>query len=105
MLSLGAVFVFTGCSNKIVLSKDTWQGIYYPEGCLTCVENYAYSPVFDNFDDCKTWALNKKSDAYDKVVCNKNCEYSEEYKAEICEDVVRNWQASMESVTFENYKE
>lgn len=91
--------------SEIVRSDQvtiTWQGIVYPHGCLTCDINTIYSPVFDNFDDCKTWALNKKSFADDKISCGKNCQ-NPEYGGQICEEVVRNWLVTPESFTFDNY--
>lgn len=101
-----AVFLLSGCSNKASLKKTTWQGTYYPEGCLTCEKDYVYSPIFDNFKDCKTWVLNKKSSSKDRVTCNKNCKNPDEYGMQNCEEVIRNWEAFPgASVTFENYNE
>ena len=99
------IIVLSGCSNKLSLSKTTWQGTYYPNGCLTCEEDYVYSQTFDNFNDCKTWALNKKSNSSDKVTCDKNCKNPDEYGMQTCEEVIRNWKSTPVSVTFEEYQE
>lgn len=99
------VVTLSGCSNKVSLKKTTWQGVYYPNGCLTCEESYVYSPIFDNFDDCKTWALNKKSNSDDKVTCSKNCKNPDEYGMQTCEETIRNWKATPVSITFEEYQE
>lgn len=99
------IVILSGCQSSII-NKTTWQGTYYPGGCLTCEKDYVYSPTFDNFEDCKTWALNKKSDPDDKITCNKNCKNPDEYGMQKCEEVIRNWEAFPgASVTFENYKE
>lgn len=105
LLFLSAI-ALSGCSDKNLLKKNTWQGTYYPGGCLTCESDYVYSPTFDNFEDCKTWTLNKKSSSEDKVTCNKNCKNPDEYGMQTCEEVIRNWDPGLGgSVTFENYKE
>ena len=99
------IIVLSGCNNKVSLKKSTWQGTYYPGGCLTCEKDYVYSPTFDNFEDCKTWALSKKGSSEDKVTCNKNCKNPDENGMQNCQEVIRNWEAFPgTSVTFENYK-
>ena len=97
--------ILSGCSNDVSFKKTIWQGVYYPNGCLSCEENYVYSPAFDNFDDCKTWAFNKKSNSDDKVTCSKNCKNPDEYGMQSCEETIRNWKATPVSTTFEEYQE
>jgi len=92
------LIIATGCNTA-----NTWQGIYYPNG--TSDENsWVYSPVFYDYEDCKTWVLDKKSDSSDLYSCGKNC-IIDEYGLQTCEDVVRNWQPFYDSLTFDNYKE
>ncbi|MFC1810381.1 hypothetical protein ACFLZH_02680 [Patescibacteria group bacterium] len=95
----------SGCISTSSSKGNTWQGTYYPDGCLTCESDYVFSPIFDNFEDCKSWALNKKSSSLDKVTCNKNCKNPDEYGIQTCEEVVRNWKIFDDSLTFDNYKE
>jgi hypothetical protein len=71
--------VLSSCNGATSKPKNTWQGVYYPDGCLTCESDYVFSQIFDNFEDCKTWALNKKSSSEDKVTCNKNCKNPDEF--------------------------
>lgn len=100
-----SIVTLSGCTNKITLRKATWQGTYYPNGCLTCEKEYVYSPIYNNYNDCKTWALNKKSNPDDKMTCSKNCKTPDKYGMQTCEEVVRNWVVTPDSVTFDNYKE
>lgn len=69
--------------------KENWQGVYYPDGCLICEDDYIFSPVFSSKQECLNWALSKKtlrnnqSDLYE---CGKNCEWED--KLMICEETV-----------------
>ena len=104
LLLFFSMLALSGCG--ISFKKDTWQGTYYPDGCLTCESEYVYSPTCESFEACKTWALNKKSDPEDKVTCNKNCKSPRESGIQTCEEVVRNWDPGLGgSATFENYKD
>jgi hypothetical protein len=111
IIILSSIIIFSisflvGCSkDNFVVGKATWQGMLYPNGCLTCEEDYVYSPIFDNFEDCKTWALNQKSNPGDKVTCSKNCKNPDEWGMQTCEEVIRNWKPTPDSVTFEEYKD
>lgn len=56
--------------------KETWQGFYYPDGCLICEDQYIYSPRFDDRASCLAWATNLKSqrnNPSDTFECGKNC--------------------------------
>lgn len=57
--------------------KDTWLGFYYPDGCLTCQENYIFSPTFKDRASCLSWATNlrqQRNNPNDLFECGKNCE-------------------------------
>lgn len=56
--------------------KDTWQGFYYPNGCLTCTDDYIFSPVFDEKAVCLAWAedlQSQRNNPSDDFECGKNC--------------------------------
>lgn len=56
--------------------KETWQGFYYPNGCLTCTEDYIFSPIFDDKVACLAWANNlerERNNPSDDFECGKNC--------------------------------
>ncbi len=92
--------VLSGCN---IWEKPTWQSSYYD--WWTDDSNIIYWPVFNNFEWCKKWALNKKNNAYNNYVfCSKNCHDSLDWTP-ICEEVVRSWQPFLWSNTFYNYKE
>lgn len=58
------------------IRKETWLGFYYPNGCLTCEDQYIYSPQFDNRASCLAWATNLKlqrNNPSDLFECGKNC--------------------------------
>ncbi len=80
------VFLGAGCSSK----SDTWQGFYYPNGCLSCDDDYVYSPVFQDRLSCFNWAYdyqNTKGSPNDLWECGKNCEIGE-YGMNVCEETV-----------------
>lgn len=60
----------------ILFGKDEWLGFYYPNGCLTCEDQYIYSPKLDSLEDCLGWAedLNiQRNNPDDLFECGKNC--------------------------------
>jgi len=62
---------------NFLLKKDTYQGIYYPNGCLIC-DNYIVSPELKSAEDCVKWAENIKSirnNLSDTWECGKNCRW------------------------------
>ncbi len=93
-----------GC---IGTNKQSWQGTYYPDGCLDCESKYIYSPTFNNYNECKEWADSKLKSKFDKVSCGSNCSYDNNLQALNCDLVVRSWHIDMlpNSPTFVNYKE
>lgn len=89
------------------VKNHSWQGTFYPEGCLTCESKYVYSPVFNTFKDCKNWADSRVKHGEDKASCGRNCEYQGKMDLSKCDTVVRSWAIPMlpESPTFSSYKE
>lgn len=82
--------------------KETWKGAYYD--WWTEDSDIVYSRVFNNYKSCKDWAISKKSIAYrNYVYCSKNCKGSL-WNTPTCEDVVRSWQPTSISKTFDNYR-
>lgn len=67
--------------------KETWQGFYYPWELSEWTE--ISWPIFDNFQACQNWALNKYKN-WNEAYCSKNCHDSIDWTP-ICEDVVRTW--------------
>ena len=72
--------------------KETWLGFYYPNGCLTCQEDYIYSPTFKDKTSCLSWATTLKQqrgNPIDTFECGKNCKFpSTKYEAYVCEETV-----------------
>ena len=64
------------CVCLLGCAKETWQGFYYPDGCLSCTEQYIFSPRFDAHDSCIAWATDLKAqrnNPSDDFECGKNC--------------------------------
>ncbi len=60
-----------------IFKKDTWLGFYYPNGCLSCQEDYIYSPELYDKESCLAWARNlqqSRNNPTDDFECGKNCE-------------------------------
>ena len=56
--------------------KDSYLGFYYPNGCLTCQEDYIFSPKFNDRASCLSWATTLKqqrNNPSDTFECGKNC--------------------------------
>lgn len=56
--------------------KDSYLGFYYPNGCLTCQEDYIFSPKFNDRASCLFWATSLKqqrNNPNDTFECGKNC--------------------------------
>jgi len=101
---LSLVFLLAVFLSACTTSKTTWQGVYYPDGCLDCESEWVFSPTFYDFESCKEWAYNKKTSLDDKMSCAKNCQGPG--GSGPCDDpVIRNWKIFPDSVTFEEYKE
>lgn len=71
--------------------KDVWQGFYYPDGCLTCTENYIFSPTFVTLDECRDWADSTKrklgNNPNDDYECGLNCKKQGEFS--ICKETIK----------------
>lgn len=71
--------------------SDVWQGFYYPDGCLTCEENYIFSPTFTMLEECRDWADSIKiklgNNPNDQYECGLNCK-KREGGFNICEKTV-----------------
>lgn len=92
--------LLSGCNNS---NKTIWQGAYY--NWWTNDSDIEYWPIFTDYEGCKSWAISKKSDAYNNYTyCAKNCHDSVD-GTPICEEVVRTWEPLPWSNTFDNYKE
>lgn len=104
MILLVILFLMVACTK---LEKNSWQGTYYPEGCLTCDSEYVYSPVFKTFNECKSWADTKIKNGEDKASCGRGCEFEGKMDMSKCDLVVRSWFIPLvsESPTFSTYKE
>jgi len=77
------LLVGAGCQ---IIARDTWQGFYYPDGCLVC-DNYIVSPKLKSAGDCVRWAEGMKSNSNnpkDTWECGKNCRWEEGFS--ICKE-------------------
>lgn len=100
------LFLFVGLLSSCT-KKQSWQGTFYPEGCLTCDSEYVYSPSFKSFKECKSWAEAKMKNGDDKASCGRGCEYEGKMDMSKCDLVVRSWFIPLvsDSPTFSTYKE
>lgn len=75
--------------NKPNVSTEYWNGIYYPNGCLPCSEDWIFSPVFASRNECLYWGgmkwkqLSNPSDLYE---CGKNCIWGGEVQS--CDETI-----------------
>ena len=72
-----------------LIFKETWQGVYYPNGCLVCEDEYIFSPIFKTKEECLDWVREKKmtrNNENDLYECGKNCDW--ESGLIICEETV-----------------
>lgn len=70
ILLLLTLSLLTGCTSS-------WEGFVYPNGCLTCTEDYIMSPEFSSKRQCLNWAediLDERNNPLDDYECGKNCE-------------------------------
>jgi hypothetical protein len=83
-------FLIGGAFFWFFNGKDSWLGFYYPNGCLTCTEDYIFSPQFDSKQQCFDWANNLKrsrNNSSDDFECGSNCK-EVGYKAYRCDETV-----------------
>lgn len=74
---------------------ETWQGFYYPEGCLECEDTWINSPVFSTLDECRDWVTqteisrvaSRKNVDNDDFECGKNCKWNG--YANLCKETTR----------------
>ncbi len=81
VLSVVGIWFFKG--------GDTWEGFYYPDGCLSCSENYIYSPEFKTKEECFDWADSLKisrKNLNDLFECGLNCKDKGGFN--VCEETV-----------------
>jgi len=87
VIVLGGYFFFS--------SKNVWQGFYYPNGCLSCEEDYMYSPKFKGYDDgladCVIWGNNIRRQGNnlergDVFECGLNCKNKSGFF--VCEETI-----------------
>ena len=70
---------------NLLFKKDTYRGLYYPDGCLVC-DNYIVSPDLKSAEDCVKWAEGIKGQSgnpKDLWECGKNCEWKDGFS--MCE--------------------
>lgn len=63
-------------SNDSSGTKGKWQAIYYPDGCLSCEDNYIWSPFFNSVNECIEWVNTKaatRNNSDDAAECSFNC--------------------------------
>ena len=78
----GLLLIGAGCTT------DKWQGFYYPDGCLSCEENYIYSPIFSSLDECRDWANSTRqkrgNNSSDEYECGLNCKIKDGFN--VCKE-------------------
>lgn len=89
---IGAIILMVGFGIYSFLQKETWQGFYYPNGCLTCTDQYIYSPQYNDRASCLSWATSLKqqrNNSNDEFECGKNCKTPDEPGGlYVCEETV-----------------
>ncbi len=78
------LFFLIGCA------KTTWQGVYYPNGCLLCEDDYIFSRVYSTSEECLNWAkvkFNSRNNPNDLYECGKNCK-TDDYGLMICDETI-----------------
>jgi len=73
----------------LFLKKEMWQGVYYPNGCLTCDKDYIFSPMLESKKECLSWGKNiglRRNNESDLYECGKNCKWKDGLM--ICEETV-----------------
>lgn len=100
-----SMMVFILAISSACTSSSTWQGTYYPRGCLDCDDQQYFSPVFKSYKECKSWASGKIKLSQDKATCGKNCSFEGKLDMSKCDVVVRSWKIPFlpDSPTFESF--
>lgn len=94
-ISISTIVLFLIIGYFVLHKKDSWQAVYYPDGCLVCDEKYIYSPIFETEFECEDWVLATKSmrnlahknTEEDSAECGKNCETRESGML-VCDDTI-----------------
>jgi hypothetical protein len=77
-----AVFLAIALGASLFLSKDLsetkgkWHAVYYPDGCLSCDDNYIWSPFFNSANECIGWVHAKaetRNNGNDVAECGFDC--------------------------------
>lgn len=67
---------------------DIWIGLWYPDASDKS-QVYASYPM-DSFGECVRWTSKKEHTGNTSATeCGKNCTYSHELQAYVCEEVVK----------------
>lgn len=78
--------------NDSFAGKGKWQWVYYPDGCLSCEDNYIWSPFFNSVNECINWVHQRaelRSNSNDAAECSFNCkENSDWWGIMICDETV-----------------
>ena len=83
-LGVASVIILAILGYFIFFNKpDTFEGTYYPEGCLTCEDSYIFSPEFETEFKCISWAQDQRKyrdnlgldTSHDRAECGKNCKW------------------------------
>lgn len=57
-------------------TKNRWQAIYYPNGCLGCEDDWIFSPFFEAVNECVNWVHTKSAErgnVTDAAECAFDC--------------------------------
>lgn len=88
ILLLSSIYMLATKEEK----EETWQGVYYPNGCLVCEEDYIFSPLLSTQSLCLRWAEKLKANrnnVNDSFECGKNCKpFKHEHDFLVCEETV-----------------
>ncbi|GAB0175334.1 MAG: hypothetical protein HHAS10_12130 [Candidatus Altimarinota bacterium] len=73
---LGVILISLNWDRIKSLQSETWQGFFYPRGCLWCQSEYIYSRPYKSREECLAWGSQLKAQRNipeDKFECGKNC--------------------------------
>ncbi|MBI2038079.1 MAG: hypothetical protein HYT15_04100 [Candidatus Magasanikbacteria bacterium] len=80
----GLILLGVGCK------QEEWQGFYYPNGCLSCMEDYIYSPALSSLEECRNWGngirKERNNNPSDQYECGLNCKAKGVLR--VCEEIV-----------------
>lgn len=73
----------------IIPKKEKWNGVYYPNGCLVCENEYIFSPTYNTKEDCLNWATTiraQRNNPDDLFECGKNCKWKD--GLQVCKETI-----------------